>query len=149
MKVLTWEHKHGTFLYDASTSEVLEKSARQILNELISEGYVYEPEDPMKHVEHSGIDMELAQLTTEEIDALPLESLQKKARKEKNRLADRVRRAQYEREDYDLIIRVARGEKVIDNRGRQMTAWRILQDRSGYEYEVFDVQSVWTPGEDD
>lgn len=147
-------------LYDASTDEKLEASARKCLRELIESGWIPAPEDPMKHIEYSGIDLEQAQLSDAQIDALPLESLRKDARDHKRRLASRITQHERRKAEHEEMLAVVRGEEVYapdwvrqaDSRdgqykagdvvpGKRITAWSILR---GYEdeYVRFDIDTV-------
>lgn len=115
MNILIWHGKHGDAYYDASTPEAREASAVQILEEWTQPNYswVPEPEDPMKHIQYSGIDMEQANLTDEQIAALPTETLRKDAQRHKDSLARRISNYEAEKEDYILLMRVVAGERPL------------------------------------
>lgn len=161
MKVLVWKDKHCDHYYDASTDEALEKSAVKVLKQLMEYSYIYKPEDPMDHIEYSGIDLEQAQLTDEQIAALPTDGLREEARKHKAKFAQRFKRHESEMAEYREIEKIIAGETVMspdwvrqaDSRdgkhkkgdvmpGRPVTAWSILQGRNGAEYEVFEIEHV-------
>jgi hypothetical protein len=144
MKILVYYSKYGESYWDASTEEKREKSARIILSELLSSGWIYEPDDPMDHIEYSSIDLELAQLDDETINALPTESLRSEALRHKQNLATRIKRAEAERKDYEDMVRVAAGEEVEDAKGRKVTAWSLLRDYDD-EYVRFEIESVTDP----
>ena len=123
VKILVWTHKHGSEYYDASTPEKLEASARLVLEDLIGARYITAPEDPMKHIEYSGIDMELAQLDDETIDALPTQSLRDEATKHKNKLAARIRRHREDQTEWENIQKLIAGEEVYEPWTRRKPAW--------------------------
>ena len=171
MQVLSWRAKHGTYLYDASTSEKLEASARMILKELMEDGWMYRPTPP----EANPADQEILSLTDEQVAALPerlrqeavqirrehaLEQAQYEEEMEEWREAEAIlagtaepelirARADYSDEDWERILeRVPQwhlAEVREDGVYRPPTAWRMLQDRSGYEYEDYRLERVIEP----
>lgn len=150
MKILVWRCKYGENYYDASTPEALEASSLEVLRNLVKDGYIFEPKDPMKHIEYSGIDLELARLTPEQIHALPTQSLRDEAIKHMKRFAYRYAVYYHEKHQYEVIQRLLNGETVVEKHNgkqRTFTAWSILQMRDGSEYENFSVADVWTSKE--
>ncbi len=167
MQIIAWHHKHGTDYYDASTDEAQEASAREILRALIEEmQYIYPPDDPMKHIEYSHIDLELAALNDDQVAALPVQSMKDEALKHRKNLEARIRQYESDKLEYDRVLKVIAGEEVFrrwtrktdsaDGRfkaGQRMkapvTAWSLVRERNGGEYEYFQLETVWVPGEDD
>ncbi len=156
MQILVWKDKHGDYFYDASTSEALEKSAQIILKQMVEMGYIQEPDDPMKHIQYSGIDMEQASLTDEQIAELPTSSLRDTAKKHKLSLARRLRQHQTELDEFRIVMDLVAGKEVWSrDRGvyqsgtrkgtpipdARITAWWVVQGRGG-EYEQFSVETV-------
>jgi hypothetical protein len=161
MEILVWEDKYGTSYYDASTPEALEKSALKILRQLLNDRYIVKPENPLEgdNLEYSGIDLEQARLTLEQIEALPTEGLRKDALAHRKRLANRIRSYQNQLAEYNAIQKVLAGEEVYARdwvrkadtkqgkkgdvvKGRRITAWSLLQMRNGAEYEHFSIEVV-------
>lgn len=138
MRILVWHGKYGDSYYDASTHEAREASARKILKEWTDPNYPWlpAPEDPMKHIQYSGIDLEQASLTDEQIEALPTEGLRAEARKHKRSLERRVQNYANELEDYDFIQKVVAGEPS------SVTAWQLVQQYGGDEYMEVSEESV-------
>lgn len=168
MKVLIWESKYGPHLYDASTDENERLSCIEILKDWVGEGYVYPPEDPLDHIHYTSIDLEQANLTDEQIEALPTESLQKEAKKHKANLQARIRQYEVELEDWKQLQQIIAGERIFapdwarrsdspDGKhkagdmmpGKEITPWNMIQQWNGGEYMGVDYEHVWTPGEDD
>lgn len=162
-RVLTWQHKHGRELYAADTDEQLEKSARKVLKTLLDWGYIYEP-DVEPDFRYQDIDFELVALSDEQVNALPTESLRECARRHKKKHANVIREHERELARYEEAVKVAAGEEVwITDRGvrrtgpnageyfppMQVTAWRILESRNGAEYEIFDIEHITDPDDDD
>lgn len=67
MRILVWTSKYRDYYYAADTPEELEASAQKILEELIENQWVTEPEPPTV----SEKDEELLALTEEQVQALP------------------------------------------------------------------------------
>jgi len=130
---MIWHGKHSDEYFDASTPEAHEESARKLLETWIDPNYPWlpEPEDPMKHIEYSGIDLEQANLTNEQIAALPTETLRKEAQKHKTNLARRISQCESEKRDYELIKKVVAGE-------RPLLRWRKRRDTTTDE-EWLDI----------
>lgn len=166
MNILVWHGKHGDAFYDASTPERKEASAMELLRNWA--GYwIVEPEDPMKHIQYSGIDLEQAALTDEQIDALPTEKLREEASKHKKNLARLHANYRQELAEWDELQRVLAGEEFYEpqtyyranssdgshKKGdpaplRRVTAWRVLQTYADGEYMGVSEESVWTPKEE-
>lgn len=156
MEIIVWEAKHYTNYYDASTEEAKQASAREIIRDLISGSYIVKPEaEP--DLRYSGIDFELANLTEEEIAALPVESLRDEAKKHKRKLSLRLKQHERDIKDFDLAQKLAAGETVmyqaVNRRTnkieeRELTPWGYVQSRSGGEYEQISLESAWTPKEE-
>jgi hypothetical protein len=164
VRIVAWKHKHGVNYYDASTDEALQASARKIIKDLLTMGYIYEPEHPMMHIQYSGIDLEQAQLTDEQIDVLPTLSLRAEATKHKDALTRRYREYEEAKKEYADYQRCAAGEPVMQAAWRrkadspdgkykagdmmpesEVPPWKVLQWRDGGEYEDFSLETVWTP----
>lgn len=160
MKVMVWHHNHGEYYYDASTPEAEEASAREVLRDMVKNQMIVPPEDPMKHIQYSSIDLEQARLTDEQIDALPLESLRDEARMHKNKLARRIKIAAHEAEQWDELQRFLASEVIMSQpwvrrsgprvgetvAPKPIPARMILQQwADGGEYTRVEVETVWTP----
>lgn len=147
-------------LYDASTDEKLEMAARKCMRELLTSGWLPDPGGPMDHIEYSGIDLEQAQLSDEQIDALPIESMRNDARSHKTRLAKRIAQHEQARQVYDEWIAVAAGEeryapdwvRQADSRdgvhkagdtmsGKRITSWTLLSSYED-EYVHFELDEL-------
>ncbi len=170
-QVLVWEHKHGRNIYDASTPESLEASARKILSTLIDWQYLSaSTEEPYV----SPNDRPLLEIAEETVSALPepfksqVETARKRYNESKKELqeanaefeiANRLiageviyhtarRRKKYSADDWTTIVEAAQTKwknnpKIYDDRiETQITAWGLLQKRNGYEYEQFELESV-------
>lgn len=125
-QILIAKEKHGTRYFDASTPELLAKSAFKLLKERWNDGYWYYLDDPPE-------DKDV--LSEEQIAALPTASL-------KN--SESQKRKQYLRQFYDwqrdqkeyLAIK----DCVENNLKNQ--AWKLLQNRSDYEYENVELETL-------
>ncbi len=152
MMILVWESKHGNVYYDASTDELLDWAAKQILAQWL-DYYIVKPDDPMKHIQYSGIDLEQANLSTEQIAALPTESMRAEAAKHKNNLARRYAQYENDLQVYADVQTILSGESVTRERARrsglQQTivydAWHILQEHADGEYMNVEFLRVKSP----
>lgn len=157
-RIIVCEEKHGTYYYDASTDEAWAKSALKILTDRFSEGYWYY--DPRAEKHPFSLDLrskrdELLAITDEQIDAIPSEEARELLR------AKRERARAEQREDAEMIEEYERIKAVVEaqddsfetvGRSREPKAWRLLEARSGHEYEHIELDDLkpsdtWRPGE--
>lgn len=111
MEILSWKNKYGTKHYDASTPERLERAARAVLKELIDDGWMYAPDPPALSEEKQ----EMVGLTEEQVEALP-PALRTGARLVRDAVAQAMEAYEEEAAEYDLAVRLARGESVMEAR---------------------------------
>lgn len=170
MRILTWHGKYGPISYDASTDELLEGAARKILEEMVRDGWIYEP----TAYEPDEEDAEIIALSEEEVAALPA-GLRLKAERTRAYSAERQKEHEADREQYDRAQRILAGEarwvcarrkddvkpelyaRILeaattrwfgpveereDGIYKPETAWELLQERDGAEYEDFRLTSV-------
>lgn len=141
-KVLMWEHKHGTSLYDASTPEALDAAAVQVIRELLQLQYIYEPYEP--HLPEDYV--ELSKVDLEKLDETARKLLEKQVQTARSELQRLTSEYKYEREDYDEATKIVEAGKTEISDNGSPASWRFLQRRSGYEYELFSLVKVWTAG---
>lgn len=123
-QILIAKEKHSTRYFDASTPELLAESAFKLLKERWDDGYWYELDDPPKEKEV---------LSEEQIAALPTESLRnQESQKRKNYLRE-VYNWQSDEKQYLSI------KDCVEN-GLKNRAWKLLQNRSDYEYENVELE---------
>lgn len=131
MRVLVWHGKHDTAIYDATTKEALESSARLILETLVKDQWIYEPSL------HVNWDEELVNMTPEQIKASP-QAVQGLVEVAVRRKRASERNFKEELEEWTAIQAILRDEPAT------MTAWQVLSGRDGYEYEVYNLVNVIT-----
>lgn len=143
MKIIVWEDKHGTSLYDASTLEVWAESSIEILRTMMDNGYYYLDE-------YTGE----PPLTDGQIDALP-DQYKETARRDQAAAIRRIKETKENNDFYREVERVIRehdtGSFTLGSRGREREipiAWDLLDQRSDYEYEHVSVETVWQPKSD-
>lgn len=169
MQILVWKGKHSDSYYDATTDEALQAASRSIIKELVEYGYVYEPEAPREETEQV---KELLALTPEEVEAIPASVrgfTQNEIRRHKARIAaDESAKAEWEEavahskgEDVARLVMKRddpRWEKVVEAAAKKpeiyrereegmfrvVTPWSFLSDRSGFEYEDYELVTVQT-----
>lgn len=172
MRILTWRNKYGTQMYSAATDEELEGAAREILAELVRDGWIYEPSKP----DFDEAERELIRMTEDEVAALPA-ALRANAEKERADAARRVSqyedelgelarakrilagnvewelsraRADYDDDRWDRMVEAATSrwfgpvEVREDGIYKKDSAWSILQERDGAEYEDYRLDSLTT-----
>jgi hypothetical protein len=145
MKILVWHDKHGEHYFDASTPEAKEKSALKILKMWVEWNYIGKPEDPMQHIQYSGIDLEQAQLTDEAIDALPTQQMRNTAMGHKRSLERRKRQYESELEEFEDVEKIIAGESVFEvfrERGENVSdeEWADFVNRLKTKFQELDVQ---------
>lgn len=155
MKIIVWEDKHSTKYYDASTPEAWDASAIEILRELTDEPYGYmNPEYAKPFISDddrrlAGIDLDT--LPTDARDELSHKVTQARAHIEREERG--YRRAQ---EEYALAlsyIKAGKSPMMVRGKGYRgehpvPSSWLIVESRSGYEYENFSTETVWTRPEE-
>lgn len=131
-RILVWEDKHSTSYYNASTPEKLEESARMILEVLTGDyGYIQDPGTELSEWDTNRLNMEFVEIDESAYIALP-EALQIPIKHEKKKYAKLMADLKARQDDYKLACDLASG-KVAG-------AWRYLQGRSGYEYEIYSLE---------
>ena len=170
-RILVWAGKYGHRYYDASTAEKLERSARAIVATLVKDGWIYEPDEPRfdsEELEAEALtEAELASMP--EFARERATSLRKavKARRQasaeeredyeratelaegKSPLTTFRARTRHRDDEWDELV-AAVMEKYPDavHEGnviyRPGTAWGLLQERDGAEYESYSVETVTT-----
>lgn len=134
MEILMWTNKYGSCFYAARTPEELEASAREIVKQLVDEGWIFAVTDRDNTPEEA----EAVALSKEEVAALP-EIL--RTRVERLRKSVRLRQEEHAQVNaqFELAEKLVRGEKTT------RTAWELLQQRHGGEYEEYDLEWVIVP----
>lgn len=148
MQIIVWESKHATSYYDASTTAAWDKSAIQILKDLISMQYLdaelYKPYITEKDRELASIDL----------DVLP-DNARSAVEKDVNRARKHIaaeeryyRVAKQQRRLADSYIEAGKSPVMLRGKGtkweREVPAsWLILEERSGGEYEKFGLETVY------
>lgn len=155
MRIIVAQEEHSTRYMDASTDETWAQSALALLTERWNDGYWYN--DPSENVGP-------VPMTRAEIDVITDPTLKFKAEAMNKDRQDRHLRAQRDTKWYDEVKRVVTEQDASlipvryhmerDSAGRlqragvaefQPSAWRILRDREGYEYEGVELVTVEQP----
>jgi hypothetical protein len=123
-RILRIKEKHATRYFDASTVEKLHAVALAIVKERLKPDYAFitHPGEPSEWYDVK------ADLTDEQIAALPTEKLQQSAGSERSQC--RRYRGEYT-EALEVFEKARRAVKQKDG----ALAWEVLQDRSDHEYE--------------
>lgn len=125
-QILIAKEKHGTRYFDASTPELLAESAFKLLKERWDDGYWYFLDDPPE-------DKEV--LSEEQIAALPTESLRNQESQKRKSFLREQRDWEYLAKEYRAI------ENCVKNKLKDK-AWKLLQNRSDYEYENVELEEL-------
>lgn len=125
-QILIAKEKHGTRYFDASTPELLAESAFKLLKERWDEEYWYYVDDPPK-------DKDV--LSEEQITALPTENLRNSESQKRRIFLRELRNWQDNAEEYKSI------ENCVKNKLKNK-AWKLLQNRSGNEYERVELETL-------
>lgn len=148
MQIIVWESKHTTSYYDASTTAAWDKSAIQILTDLIDMQYLdaeaYKPYITEKDRELASIDLE----------ALPdnarsaIEKDVKRARHHINTEERYYNQAKEQRKLADSYIEAGKSPVMLRGKGTRWekevpASWLILEERNGGEYERFQLETVY------
>ena len=121
-RILVVKEKHGSRYFEATTEEQLYKIALYLLKGRFNEGYWYsEPEF-----------VEPLDFTEADIANMP-QSMQDGARRQLRDYQHRLRVYLEDKEEWDKI------KEAIENNDGKL-AFSILDGRSGYEYEGFDIE---------
>lgn len=145
MQILVWKSKHADYYFDASTPEDLEKSARKILQKLVDGDWIFEPSL------YESWDKELVEVSNEALEGLP-SSMVEEVEQHRAKKARAISEFEAEKTEWNQLQKILAGEEVVreytNSAGevwkRPVTAWGLLQNRSGYEYEEYDVVKVET-----
>jgi hypothetical protein len=157
-RIIVCQEKHGTRYYDASSDEEWAKSALKILSDRLDDGYWYY--DPRAESHPFSLDLrkkrdELLAITDEQIDAIPSEEARDLLRAKREQARAELREEADEIEEYERIRAVVEAQDesfVTVGRSREPKAWRLLEARSGHEYESVELADLkpldtWSPGE--
>ncbi len=125
-QILIAKEKHGTRYFDASTPELLAESAFKLLKERWDDGYWYCLDDPPE-------DKEV--LSEEQIAALPTESLRNQESQKRKDYLRKLYNWQSDEKQYLFI------KDCVEN-GLKNRAWKLLQNRSDYEYENVELEEL-------
>lgn len=130
-RILVWDDKHGEHVYDASTEDLLHGASLDILQNRVDNEYIdcHGPSDYYtdKYAEWD--------LTDEEIEALPTESLRKTALAGRKNYRNAVAENVEAEEMIESVYRALRERNGV-------AAYRILQARSDYEYEGIYFENI-------
>lgn len=119
MRILVLEEKHGTTFLNASTDAKLHKAALSVVKSRLDPEYgFYCEEDPP----------ESENITQADIDKLP-------DGRGKNLLVAQLKNYERDLKEYEQINQNYSNAKKAVKTHDGKTAWRILQSRSGWEYE--------------
>lgn len=151
MKIIVWADKHDTSYYDATTIEAWDASSIEILKELTGPyGYIYETD--LDTIWISEKDKELIEV---DLDTLP-EPARKALEKDVTAAKSRVERERKywarQNEQRRLALEyIEAGKSPIVTLGagtrweKQVpSAWLIIEERNGAEYEDFRLEDVFT-----
>lgn len=154
-RVLVWEAKHDTHVYDASTDEALEASALAVLRRLVELHWITEPQTSPQDA--SWWTPGFAALTDEQIDATDWpedirESLKKARSKKWAGWQEHLDQHEEATRQWRILAKLFAGEtpwrirvKADESRWRSpITAWDLLQRRNGYEYETYRLVDLET-----
>ena len=133
-RVLIQSWKHGKNYYDA-TGRNLGPAALEALQFSVEAGYIWSVEDTKKYIKEPAP----PDLSREQIAALPDGEIKQFAEKQVQR---------YERDIEDrreAILQAEQTERALANRDGRL-AWKILQERSDYEYEHVFLEQLEQPG---
>lgn len=125
-QILVAREKHGNRYFDASTPELLAKSAFKLLKERWEDEYWYYLDDPP-----DGKDI----LSEEQIVALPTEGLQSAESKKRTDYLRELRNWQSDEREYLAI------QDCVENNCFNK-AWKLLNGRSDYEYESVELETL-------
>ncbi len=158
-QILIYKNKYGEDFYDASTPQKLEAASRKILKGLLDSRWIPQPPDE-PDFRYSNIDMELANLTNDQINELPVISLRTEALRHKEKLANKIKGHVAEVAEYAEWLAVANGEEIyapdwvrradsMDGtqkkgdvvKGGRVTAWSILRHYED-EYVSFELEDL-------
>lgn len=134
-RILVWRGKYDDKYFNANTPENLENSARMILRELLNLGHVVDPGVFVLSDEEQNI---LDFVNNHDLNDVPEEIRDEAFRKSKSILRDEEQYAQY-KDEFEKIKLIVRGVKT------DVTAWSILQNRNGDEYEDYELATVIHP----
>lgn len=147
-RILVWKGKHGDYYFEASTDEELEKSACKIVTQLVKEGWAYDPGEL-----RVTWDTNIVDVTDEEIEEMP-EAFRATFRQERDRARNaRSRETRFHEQEklmWERMNTLMRGEtptRTVRTRDDELvevpvTAWSILQERNGWEHEVYELEMV-------
>lgn len=153
VRILIEHGKHATSYYLVDTLERLDKAALSILRMRHEMGYIYEPEEPYN------FDKEAYELTDEQLDAIPIESVRADLTKRRERAQRTLKESEVELREYNELLELLDQDSTIYSRevtvrengqyvkkpGKASKAWEILRDRGDYEYERVELETVTAP----
>lgn len=148
MQIIVWESKHTTSYYDASTTAAWDKSAIQILTDLIDMQYLdaeaYKPYITEKDRELASIDLEVLPDNARSA----IEKDVKRARHHINTEERYYNQAKEQRKLADSYIEAGKSPVMLRGKGTRWekevpASWLILEERNGGEYERFQLETVY------
>lgn len=159
-QILIQKSKHADYYYDVSTPELLALASLSILKSNFDAGWYRNPQEPYLYPAVSDEENALIALTDEQISALP-EVIRESTISSRNRAIGRVNRAQREfQQEKDFYNSVAEllalpvdeaiQKTVVRGQGKSWEktlplAFDILEQRSDYQYEGFEFETLSTP----
>lgn len=153
-KMIVYHGKHSTDYWDATTPELFAASALQILTENFNYGWYYKPDEPKPYT------AEL--ITAESVNALPDGPVKQAAISEHNRQRAQVDRYKRDLRDYNEALSwYNEAKRVVEEKDLSSTvltnrrtgkvireipcAWKLLEQRSDYEYERVELETLHMP----
>jgi hypothetical protein len=144
VKIIVWRDKHGDRYYDASTLEAWDRSSIEILKQLTDEPYAYWYEETPYISEE---DRELASIDLSGASQSVLATLGQKVQEAKARIQQAEAEALRENAlRNEALAIIAAGYSELFERGRRTIprSWLLLERRTGYEYEEYSLEDVFT-----
>lgn len=148
MQIIVWESKHTTSYYDASTTAAWDKSAIQILTDLIDMQYM-DPEAYKPYITEK--DRELASIDLEALPDNARSAVEKDVRRARHHIDTEERyykHIQEQRRLADSYIEAGKSPVMLRGKGTRWekevpASWLILEERNGGEYEKFGLETVY------
>lgn len=125
-QILIAKEKYSTRYFDASTPELLAESAFKLLKERWDDGYWRDLDDPPK-------DKDI--LSEEQIAVLPTENLRNSESQKRKEFLKEFRYWEESMAEYRAVA------NCIKNNLKNQ-AWNLLRNRSDYEYENVELETL-------
>ena len=147
-RILVWKAKHGDYYFEASTDEDLEKSACKIVTQLVREGWAYDPGEL-----RVSWDTNIVDVSDQDIEEMP-EAFRETFRAERDRAQrQRARETKFHESEVlmwqrmNMLVNGETPTRTIRTKDDELTevpvtAWYILQQRNGWEYENYRLELV-------